>query len=807
MTVGGRTYDLQWTKTGRKRPSTVLNRRRQFEPTTVLYDVPSRPLSSCKRRSRAVAAVTEQEDPATRTRDSPKHVPNPPATSKSSVKRVVEQPNNADTEVDEAYTDSQNARAAIWLSVSKVQELVDGIEMTAKAHNLEDNGDPIPPEEEQVQHILPPSNISPQQQHSSVFDILEKPPPHTSDTILNSFDDIDDDITFEPDAVIPTERSTSELYKMLHSLSSHLGTLYRCCKGFVKRGIISYDHDYSEACVSALSTLKQVWGKFTDIVNTVNNKAEELTQVNHKLLLVQERQRGVEVSGQEHRLNHFVFRAMFRWQKRILWRQRIAAAGIAPTPDEIDPPQRKHSRIMKIRRQSRAQGTCGPLSPGTTSIIVSIEHMEALSKINNKVLDLWKEYVTRSCDTSEGVFLASQGDGCAIDKGYALIFAESSQTALRFSMQLQYGSSYVHWPKDIVESSYCPTKFESDVDKNSLYHQQVLFHKDDVESVDFEGTEIKKLESLAASIGIEEEELISHGGNVPYHLPKGEGSIMTYGPRMRISLHDGAVLQDESGYYGRGLMMASLLASKCVPGFVVISSSVRESLSKIIESDGLFVVPHPLSPITDFSSYNWREAGHQISYDFVPNGDTFYAVLPTELVCRAAIVDPVDDIYLHERLLYNPHWWMRFCNYPPDVWNTFESEDAPPPSPPPPPSQQQSTIKPVKKPRFPIQRYERCLMESDDQLSRLSALFTRMKNALTKHNPIKEFLDGGTPDSEFESLITKIVQCSSDSQLNDSVSLRADDDDDDDDEGREELVQTLNEYRLDAVLPPSANSD
>ena len=795
MNAGGnkRTYDLQWGKQTQrringKRPSTGLTRRRPHEPKSDLYDVPRRPLSACKRRSKPVITIAADHE------DSPKHVPNPPPNRRPSaiIRRAADR-NTTDMEVDEAYTESKNARAAIRLSVNKVQELVDGIEMTEKAHLLETNGSDILPEETTLDNLPASAGASPvtvastSPQRGALFDFLEKPPPHTSDTVLNLVDDDDDEILFEPDAVVPTEKSTSELYTMLHSLSSQLGTLYRCCKGFIRRGIISYDHDYSEACVSALGTLKLVWGKFTDIVNTINTKTEEMTQVNHKLLLVQERQRGIEVSGQEHRLNYLTFRTMFRWQKRVLWKQRIAAAGIgSTTTEEISPPQeRKHSKIIKIRRQSKTQGIFGNLSPGTTSIIISMEHMTKLRNINSKTLDLWNEFITRSCDQSEGVFLASQGEGCAANKGYALIFADCAQTALRFSLQLQFASNYIHWPSNIVSSSYCLSQLDSDVNKSSLYYQQGLFHRDDVEACRHQGTELDKLESIAASIGVEEEERIQHGDSVPYHISKG-GNVMFYGPRMRISLHDGPVLQDESGYYGRGLMMTSFLASKCSPGFVVISSSVRESLSKIIESDGLFEIPHPLAPITDFSSYNWRESGHQVSYDFVPNGDTYYALLSTELVSRAAIIEPVVDIYEHERLKYNPHWWMRFCNYPPDVWSSFGSEEVPPPP--------QAKLVPSnsKAVRFPVEKYERQLMESDDNVSLLLGLFMRLKSAVLKQNPVKAFLSSVSsdlPETELETLITKIIQFSN--NTSDAISLHSDDATE-----REEFVQTLSEYRL-----------
>ena len=394
----------------------------------------------------------------------------------------------------------------------------------------------------------------------------------------------------------------------------------------------------------------------------------DLNRCIHKLQVTREREKNVDVTIKKHRLVSLQLKSVVRWQKHVLWRRRVRAT-------------------MDGAAAGTVAGGGGPAgSAGVVQrvvLMVSVDHADKLAKLDSSVIPLLDQLVS-SAARFEAATVAIRGAGVAADKGYYCILFETPLEAVAFALQLQHAAMRVPWPAAVAASPLCPPLLRTDgPTAASPYAKDVAFytaHALPAAKGAFTVFDVTKFAGIAEALRQPSQDAAGATANTSASAAAAAASSaltedhIAYGPRLRMGMHSGTVLQDD-GYYGQAIMKASLLCAKARGGELVMSEVVEGAVSEALTEETVFMQVMKVGLEEDPVAYNWREEGRAQDLALFRNNERAWRCYCREHAWRYAMVPEVSDAYLHERVAYNPNWHVRFCNLPPEYWEDPEPDD------------------------------------------------------------------------------------------------------------------------------------
>eukprot|EP01063_Lacrimia_lanifica_P003903 TRINITY_DN12162_c0_g1_i1.p1 TRINITY_DN12162_c0_g1~~TRINITY_DN12162_c0_g1_i1.p1 ORF type:complete len:796 (+),score=135.11 TRINITY_DN12162_c0_g1_i1:160-2547(+) len=438
-----------------------------------------------------------------------------------------------------------------------------------------------------------------------------------------------------PSAAGQNPNAAAQQYLQLDAESKHANTAVRC-----------------------VETLRFAFG---DLTTKVIDKDEQVASLKHQLGRADERVRGAVLRARAEKSKNVQLRCAARWQRLCLRGQR--------------------TRLRHAHMTASLSETAQQHAVEQAVLFCSLEHAASLCAITPAVGVLWGELLKRCCEFAGAK--CTTGIGCASGRGYAYVLFGTPDDAVAFALKLQHALLHVAWPDEIDDHKMCPTKYASDVAGSDPTAQRAQYFMQYGDPEDAKSRlDLEQLAHIAEGIGLRRCGLPSDVGLPPVFK----------GPRVRMSVHHGVVLHDD-GCFGPTLMKGSLLCGKARPGEVLMSDAVWRMVREWLQSERMHVASTTLPQMDDAPKFNWNLQGRGMEYNAFERGEQAHSVYSEHLLPRMALFPPTPTIFEHEMQAYNPHWWLRYCNYP------VVDEPAPPPPP-------RATAR--------FEGYERLLMHAED---------------------------------------------------------------------------------------------
>eukprot|EP01064_Diplonema_japonicum_P031916 TRINITY_DN5868_c0_g1_i4.p1 TRINITY_DN5868_c0_g1~~TRINITY_DN5868_c0_g1_i4.p1 ORF type:complete len:663 (+),score=167.75 TRINITY_DN5868_c0_g1_i4:809-2797(+) len=525
---------------------------------------------------------------------------------------------------------SQKSREAINVKVATMQLLLDGITQRDAKQAMYKK---LELDEDMQDSKQDMDLTSSHKGDRNMFDFIkEKPPLENEEAVLGS-DPMED--FFNADEVLTSEKGTAELIAIVHTLHSHIESIYKSSIDFAKQNLVSLEHDYNYSASTALTSVRRLWKKLATVLERVDEQVEQIASLKHMMQILQEKTGHSGMKLQDAKIKALCWKVIAKWRKHVIWRTKICK--IEKVNEE---------EVSEVQEQGREM---------ITAVMLSVEDMEEIKKVDCNVHGIWADLLQKCCYHAEGKLL-TQGTGSAKGRGYALVQFKTTQLAVQFALQMQAVLLWTPWSEKVKLSDICNIRYTSDVEEDTTAHQNIMYHLSEGEPNSFDIMDLRNyfFEPIKSSMR----------------------KLQLCGPRLRAAVHTVSMLHDSSGVYGKDLMKCSLVCGRCRAGEVMLSSDVYNKCKGWLKHESVYVSKHFVK-VPPASTMNWREV-HK--YQPLPNfgdNDPVYALQPFELVHRVGLLPEMNDLYQQQRLAYNPYWWLPFCNTPPDRWMTTVRSDEP----------------------------------------------------------------------------------------------------------------------------------
>ena len=298
-----------------------------------------------------------------------------------------------------------------------------------------------------------------------------------------------------------------KLFALVNKTTSHMEVLHRYCRILVSRGMLQGDHEMISETEHALEGIHQIRDIVNDVVSDAEATGEDLQRHKHKLLVLAERDKSIDVAMNIHRLNALQLKTIVRWQKHVMWRQRIARNKDVPA---------SHEAVSKP--------TVNKSNAFTSAILfIALEFGAEHARSNCATMDTFNSLVVAASRFANAT-IAVQGEGCCANEGYYCLLFQNEPEAVAFAIQLQYAMMRVKWPADLLSPEGLGSIASSaDVDPLSTLTKEVEFYKTHVAGkAAYPACDVNKFTHIAETLcggeaDSKEEAGVALAGILPHH--------------------------------------------------------------------------------------------------------------------------------------------------------------------------------------------------------------------------------------------------------------------------------------------------